>query len=260
MKKSGSSSITIPLVREYCALTVVACVVSYHLGSSRKLNKIFRRDSVFVCPFRVSSSWRTESAPVSHTGRLPCPQSALIPLGGIIVSAMFHNGWSVDEALARFPALATAAFTKRLRCKIPVLCKVIDLLVPLFTDSVYCARDLEAILKDVFGASRSMLSCSHASSIGTKFGLLVATLGRQPLCRLFTNYNGALHPDEVNGKRQYLVEQLTMLIRNRPRRHSNTENRVERPVMASVRRAIANVPRCSTNSLLSVRAASAAPW
>jgi hypothetical protein len=64
---------------------------------------------------------------------------------------------------------------------------------------IYPAKNIEAALKDVFGMDKSILDCSHATSMGTRVGVPVATI-REPFCCIFTNYNGVGIRRQDQGK------------------------------------------------------------
>ncbi|EXJ56219.1 uncharacterized protein A1O5_12675 [Cladophialophora psammophila CBS 110553] len=110
--------------------------------------------------------------------------------GGLIVLAMFHNGWSIEKSSDAFERLAKLAFRRRKGLGIPFLSRLRELLVSYFTDGLYAAKNIEAALKEAFGTEESILDYSHATSTGTRIGLPVATVHEKPSCRIFTNYNG----------------------------------------------------------------------
>ncbi|KAF1948543.1 patatin-like phospholipase-like protein [Byssothecium circinans] len=109
---------------------------------------------------------------------------------GLIVLAMFINGWSIDDCTDIFEKLAKLAFQRRKVLNLPFLPRVLELLISYFADGLYPPENIEAALKQVFGANRSILDASHATATGTRVGLPVATVDKKPSCRIFTNYNG----------------------------------------------------------------------
>ncbi|KKY22693.1 putative patatin-like phospholipase [Phaeomoniella chlamydospora] len=113
-----------------------------------------------------------------------------ISSGGLIILAMFINGWSVDHSTEMFENLAKLAFQRRKVLDIPFLSRLQELLMSYFADGLYSAQNIEAALRDVFGVERSILDCSYATSTGTRIGVPVATVQDRPSCRVFTNYNG----------------------------------------------------------------------
>ncbi|KAI9767636.1 MAG: hypothetical protein M1840_005507 [Geoglossum simile] len=102
---------------------------------------------------------------------------------------MFMNGWSIDESTETFEKLTKLAFKRRKVLDIPFLSRVQEFVVSYLFDGIYPAKNIEAALKEVFGMDRSILDCSHATSLGTRVGVPVATI-REPSCCIFTNYNG----------------------------------------------------------------------
>ncbi|KAH9204856.1 patatin-like phospholipase-like protein [Leptodontidium sp. 2 PMI_412] len=112
-----------------------------------------------------------------------------ISSGGLIVMAMFINGWSIDESTESFEKLAKVAFKRRKVLDIPFLSRVHELLKSYLADGLYPAENIEAALQAVFGKDKTILDYSHATSIGARVGLPVATI-REPSSCIFTNYNG----------------------------------------------------------------------
>lgn len=104
---------------------------------------------------------------------------------------MYKNGWSIDDCTQAFERLSKVAFQRRKIFDLPYLPYILELLVAYFTDGLYPAENIEAALKEVFGANRSILDYSLATTTGTLIGLPVATVDKTPSCRIFTNYNGA---------------------------------------------------------------------
>jgi hypothetical protein len=124
--------------------------------------------------------------------------------GGLIVLALFHNGWSVQKSSEAFEKLAKLAFQKRKYLKIPFISRIQELVTSYLTDGIYPATNIENALQEAFGKTGSILDCSYATSIGTKIGLPVATVQGRPSTRLFTNYNGI-------GKRSLSQSELSRL-------------------------------------------------
>jgi hypothetical protein len=113
--------------------------------------------------------------------------------------AMFINGWSIDESTEAFEKLAKVAFKRRGVLDIPFLSRIHELLKAYFADGLYPAENIEAALQAVFGKDKSILDYSHATKIGARVGLPVATI-REPSSCIFTNYNGVGTRDEDQGK------------------------------------------------------------
>jgi hypothetical protein len=113
--------------------------------------------------------------------------------------AMFINGWSIDESTESFEKLAKVAFKRRKVLDIPFLSRIHELLKSYLADGLYPAENIEAALQAVFGKDKSILDYSHATSIGARVGLPVATI-REPSSCIFTNYNGVGTRDQDQGK------------------------------------------------------------
>jgi len=71
--------------------------------------------------------------------------------------------------------------------------------VSYLADGLYSPDNIEAALKEVFSADKSILDCSYATSIGTRIGLPVATVDQRPSVRIFTNYNGVGERSKDHG-------------------------------------------------------------
>ena len=105
----------------------------------------------------------------------------LIPFtGGIIALALGRKGLSVEDCIDLFERVAKQAFELHLSYLRAIL-------ISLFTDGIYPARNLEAVLQEVFG-DKSILDCSSATAMGIMLGIVASTMKPEPF--LFTNYNG----------------------------------------------------------------------
>ncbi|OBT48514.1 hypothetical protein VE00_01410 [Pseudogymnoascus sp. WSF 3629] len=102
--------------------------------------------------------------------------------GGIIALALSHKGLSVEDCMDLFERLAKRAF------ELHYISYFRAILVSLFTDGIYPARNIERALRDVFGSNETILDCSSATAMGTKIGVVASTMKPEPF--LFTNYNG----------------------------------------------------------------------
>jgi hypothetical protein len=103
---------------------------------------------------------------------------------------MFINGWSIDQSTDTFEKFAKLAFQRRKVLNLPFVPRIVDLLISYLADGIYPPKNIEAALKQIFGADRSILDYSHATTTGTRVGLPVATADEKPSSRIFTNYNG----------------------------------------------------------------------
>lgn len=127
---------------------------------------------------------------------------------------MYDTGQPIDNSIKLFEKMAEKVFKRRevlqialqlpllgrVVLGIPILRRLVDLAVSYISDGIYSPENIEAALKEAFGTEKSILDCSYAASIGTKLGMLVATVSRHPSCRIFANYNRARAPDESQGK------------------------------------------------------------
>ena len=120
-------------------------------------------------------------------------------VGGIIVLALFINGWSVDRCMQSFVRLALLTFKSRLISARRAYA--------FFVNSLYPAHNLEGILQDNFGRDRSILDYSMATAKGVRIGLPVTTVQDASPC-IFTNYNGV-------GTRSLYSSRLTDLQRDK---------------------------------------------
>lgn len=141
--------------------------------------------------------------------------------GGLIAADMFVNGHSIDQTLERFVTLACRVFQPRGAARLfglprfitlllshvvnglpplPLLVCAVRLLASYFSDGLYRPEAIEAALREVFGAERSILDVSHATASGTRLGLPVATVQDKPSCRVFTNYNGVGDRPQHQGR------------------------------------------------------------
>jgi hypothetical protein len=167
----------------------VVCAESYHCSSC----KYCRTELAYRFQFRKISTLRSVPVLVSVSDRTNDSTDNF--LGGLIILAMFINGWSVDDCANAFESLARKAFKPRgfaqipLLSRIPIVAHILEFLMSYLADGLYPADDLEAALKDVFGDNRSILDHSHATAIGAKVGLPVTTILETDPC-IFTNYNG----------------------------------------------------------------------
>jgi hypothetical protein len=100
-----------------------------------------------------------------------------------------------------FPILSRIPFLSRIR----LLSSICVLFKAFRADSLYPAENIEAALQAVFGKEKTILDYSHATSIGTRVGLPVATI-REPSSCIFTNYNsvGTRGPDQGTPPRIFL--------------------------------------------------------
>ncbi|TLD11516.1 hypothetical protein PspLS_11449 [Pyricularia sp. CBS 133598] len=149
---------------------------------------------------------------------LPVPLQRFVKIafgissGGLIVADMFVNGSSIAQSTKRFELLAGRIFRRRellSTSRLPSFLKLMlswlttawspvsllgqlaALLVSYFDDGLYSSQQIESVLKHIFGADKGVLDVSSATANGNFVGLPVATVDEEPMCRIFTNRNGA---------------------------------------------------------------------
>lgn len=120
----------------------------------------------------------------------------------------YINGRSLTDAIEMFPALMEQTFHRRVSLNIPFLSRAFELTASCLANELYSAKNLEAVLKNTFGADKHILEPSYATSTGTRVGLPVATVSRLPSYRIFTNYNGI-------GRRSYEMSRFSRAKRTR---------------------------------------------
>ena len=130
--------------------------------------------------------------------------------GAIIAAVLFTNEWCLEDCIKFFEVFARVAFQPR--CwwlRIPLLSKVIQIVGALLIDSRYSSQKLEEILQRVLG-TRSIMSCSCATAMGSKLGIPVTTIGDASAC-IFTSYNGVggRQDDSGDNKSNPFVEKGT---------------------------------------------------
>lgn len=125
----------------------------------------------------------------------------LILKGVIIAIDHFVLGRPLEESIQTFSEMAGRVFKRRVSFHIPLISRIVEMALSYFTDGLYPARNVDAVLKD-WVTNKSILDCSYATSTGTKLGLPVATVSNHPSYRFFTNYNGVGERDSDQGKSQ----------------------------------------------------------
>jgi hypothetical protein len=113
--------------------------------------------------------------------------------GGITALGLCYKGWSVEDCIEYFEQLAKQVFELydfAHLCWLSWLSWLSWLRAILFspiTNGIYPARNLEAVLQEIFGSDRNILDCSSTTTIGNKIGITVSTIKPEPF--IFTNYN-----------------------------------------------------------------------
>lgn len=123
----------------------------------------------------------------------------LILKGVIIAINHFILGQPLEESIQMFLEMAGQVFKRRVSSHIPLISRMVEITLSYFTNGLYPARNVNAVLKD-YVTNKSILDCSYATSTGTKLGLPVATVSNHPSYRFFTNYNGVGERDGDQGK------------------------------------------------------------
>jgi hypothetical protein len=125
--------------------------------------------------------------------------SILTPIeGGIIAFALGRKGLSIEDYIDLFEQLAKQAF------ELYVSSYFRAILISLFTDSIYPARNLEGALQEVFGSNKSILDCSSAIAIGTKIGVIASTMKLELF--LFINYNRLGDREDTNFEKYGILQ------------------------------------------------------
>lgn len=119
-------------------------------------------------------------------------------VGGIIALALGHKELSVVDCIELFERLAKQAF------ELHVSSYLRAILISLFTDGIYPARNLELALQKVFGSNTSILDCSSAAAMGIKIGVVASTMKPEPF--IFTNYNGLGEREDRNLERYSILQ------------------------------------------------------
>ncbi|KAF1965189.1 FabD/lysophospholipase-like protein [Bimuria novae-zelandiae CBS 107.79] len=112
-----------------------------------------------------------------------------VSVGVIIAIDHFILGRPLEESIQTFSEMAGRVFKRRVSFHIPLISRMVEIALSYFTDGLYPAKNVDAVLKD-WVTNKSILDCSYATSTGTKLGLPVATVSNHPSYRFFTNYNG----------------------------------------------------------------------
>ena len=123
-----------------------------------------------------------------------------LDLGAVIAMDHYINGRTLTESIQKFPDMMERTFKRRTSLRIPFLSRAFELTASCIADGLYQARNIESVLKETFGADRTILACSHATTTGTKIGFPVATVSKHPSYRIFTNYNGIGRRAEELGR------------------------------------------------------------
>ena len=125
-------------------------------------------------------------------------------------AGLFIEGWSVNKSLEKAEDMAKVAFRRQKRLRIPIISGIVEFCISYICDGLYPAAHIEAALKEAF-KNRRILDYSYATSIGTRVGLLVATI-RDPLICVFTNYNGVGTRDPGQGEHFQILLRLVNLM------------------------------------------------
>ncbi|PNP84297.1 hypothetical protein FNYG_02370 [Fusarium nygamai] len=109
-----------------------------------------------------------------------------VSAGGLIVLAMFANGWSVERCGVEFQKLAKLAFRPPSTASVPGA----NWIRAILCDSFYSENDIEIALKSVFG-EKALTEVAYAQRIGARIGIPAATIKQPSSLCLFTNYNSS---------------------------------------------------------------------
>jgi hypothetical protein len=105
---------------------------------------------------------------------------------------MFLLRRSIQECVATFNKLANRVFYSRARLQGSPLARIQNFLLSLMTDSLYGAGEMEACVKEAYGAENVLFgsSASRLGDSGAKIGVTTMTVSDSRLC-ILSNYNGA---------------------------------------------------------------------
>jgi hypothetical protein len=95
----------------------------------------------------------------------------------------------LSESIQRFLETIEQTFKRRSSLNILLLSRAFKLTASYLANSLYFAETLYSVLKEALNADKHILDVSYTTATGTRVGLLVATVSRHPLYRVFTNYN-----------------------------------------------------------------------
>ncbi|KAH7031045.1 acyl transferase/acyl hydrolase/lysophospholipase [Microdochium trichocladiopsis] len=110
-----------------------------------------------------------------------------VSVGGLVVLALYENGWSARKCTRRLQTLARDAFTSPVVTFFGIYFTLKWLQLLLF-GHLYSNRGIEKALQKAFGEKR-LMAPSYATTSGTKFGVLTTSTER-PSTYVFANYIG----------------------------------------------------------------------
>ena len=113
---------------------------------------------------------------------------------------MYHRGWSLEKCISAFLDLAQSSFEEENLSSIPFIARLTKLFRLYAQDGLYRPESIESVLKNLFGRDATMSDGSYATQIGAKICVLVATVLKNPSCRIFTNYHQTRPSDQEFGR------------------------------------------------------------
>lgn len=134
--------------------------------------------------------------------RYPSGKLMLIESGAGIMLRLC-DGWDVQSCRAYFKNCALRAFEpralQRQLTRISWLRRLWLACSLILTDSKYPSRNLDTLLEEQYGTTRSIMDYSKADAMGIKYGITLTTVGNSDTL-VATNYNGIGQNRESTGK------------------------------------------------------------
>jgi hypothetical protein len=116
---------------------------------------------------------------------------------------MYYKGWPLEKCIDAFLGLAQSSFKDENLSNIPFVSWLTKMYRLYTQDGLYRPESIEMVLKELFGRNATMSDCSYATQIGAKICVLVATVLKNPSCRIFTNYHQTRQSDQNLGKHNW---------------------------------------------------------
>jgi hypothetical protein len=113
---------------------------------------------------------------------------------------MYHKGWPIEKCIGAFFDLAQSSFKDESLSGIPLVSWLTKMFRLYLQDGLYRPESIETVLKNLFGEDTTLTDCSYATQIGAKICVLVATVLKNPSCRIFTNYYQTRPADQNHGR------------------------------------------------------------
>ncbi|KAL8939686.1 MAG: hypothetical protein Q9216_003226 [Gyalolechia sp. 2 TL-2023] len=109
--------------------------------------------------------------------------------GGLITLGLFLKHWTIDDCIKTFDTFTRQLFGVHLTKGRKIWTRLRDYFRCWLSDGCYDIDDLEALLKDVFGAEQRMFDADRAGIAGCKVAVTGTTIS-DATAFIFSNYNG----------------------------------------------------------------------